>query len=577
MADFDSFLDVSISDQAGAGNRIQGNRSTNVSTGVALPPTVWSYQIVPQSENGFGTYEDIADSPHVVLPFSSFLDLSVGLHWFEHVWVNPRRLDLGNIVTTVTRTIEIYNSWRNDPRTFNSATNNAGTGIDFLGLPSFPTDISEQHSAIFEAQVLTSGPPDIDGTLDFGMDLGVTLILPITGTRVVMFPFQPEQPIDEVLEFGTDILTATNGSEQRISYRLNPRQFLSMVVKVDEEEDPKERQRIQALLQGFHSGVFGVPIWFEARYLGADAAVDDTTITVDTRFGDFRASSLAIVWQDSETFTALEIDSFTDTSITFSSGVTFDFTAGQALVMPLRVAITGRQVRDAKALNNLDTVQIRFQVLDNDVGSIADTSAFPTHNSKVLLDEANLVQSGEIPDDLDILIDRLDNEIGQPVQFSDWLTSARNTRKGFLSTSLERTWQVRQLVHALRGSQISFYLPTFFKDLTPIQPLSSGSFLLDIVNIVYSDFINGQEPNKSIWVEKTDGTVITRQVLSSVEVDADTERLTIDVAWDETVLVEEVARISFLRLSRIADDQVQFLHTFGGDAVVSMVVRGVQQ
>lgn len=577
MANFDGLLDIGISDQSGSGSRYQGNRSTNVSGGVALPSTVWRGLLVPRSSNGLGTLGGVSPSTHTPVNFDCFLDPgNIAQYWFEHVWTAPKRIDLGNIVTTVTQLIEIYNAYREADRSLNTATINAGTGINFLGLPSLPDSISEQHSSLFYVQVLTSGPPSIDGTLDFELDLSLSLSIPITGTRVVMFPFQPEQPITETLEFGTDVIVSADGKEQRISYRKNPRQSFLFEVKVDEEESPRERQRLQILLSGFHAGVFGVPVWFEARYLGADAAVDDTTITVDTAYGDFRAGSLAIVWKDSETFSALEIDSLTSTSITFTSGLTFDFVAGQSLVMPLRVAITEREIRDARSLVNLDTIGIQFLVLDNDL-SIADTSAFPTHNSKVLLDEANLIESGEISDDWEREVDRLDNLIGSPIQISDWIASARNTRKGFLCHGMERIWQVRQLIHALRGNQISFYLPTFFKDLTPVENLASGSVLLDIDNIGYTDFINAQEPNKSIWIQLTDGTVLTREVVSSVEVDSDTERLTVDSAWPSTISVSEVSRISFLRLSRIADPVVRFRHNYGGDAVVSIAVRGVQR
>jgi len=572
MANFDGFLEIGISDESGAGDRYQGGFSVNISP-IDLPATFYRAIIVPAFSLASGSHQDLLPTPPVTASFLAATDPStIGIHWFEKIWSRPQRLELGNIVTSITREIEIYNSWREEDRIWNSATNNAGPGVFFSGLPSFPSTINRQHSAIFFVLVSTSGPPVIDGTLDFGFDLGIVVIIPITGVRVVMFPYIPEQPIFEELAFRTNIIQATDGSEQRISLRKHPRQSFDLRVKT---ELGTERQRLQAHLFGWHPGVFGVPVWFEARYLGADAAAGAFTIAVDTTFGDFRLESLAIVWESSEKFNALEIESMTATSLTFSSPLTEAFTAGQALVIPLRVAVTGTDIDDARSLVNLDEIGIRFEVIDNQV-DIGSTAAFATHNGKVLLEEPNLVAGSTLQDNLNRRIDRLDNEIGSLIQYTDWAASHFASRKGFLAPSYQRVWEVRQLMHALRGSQVTFYVPTFFPDLEVVGDLAVGSFLMDIRHIGYTSFVNGQEPNKSIWIRLVDGSRLTRQVTGAIELDADTERLTVDDDWPSTIPVGDIDIVSYLRRVRIADDRVRFSHHFAGSAEVFVETRGAQ-
>jgi hypothetical protein len=437
-------------------------------------------------------------------------------------------------------------------------------------LPGLPSEIGSQNGIDFDVAVSTVGPPNIDGTLDFVTD-PANISIPITGSRVVMFAFQPERPIQETLEFMTDTIRAADGTEQRIAQRLNPRQTFQMILRLQEGD---ERRRALTLLKGWHPRVFGVPIWWEARPLGADASAAATVITVPTGYADFRVGSLAIVWADSENFDALQIASFDGSTITFESGLTHDFDAMTTLVAPLRVAYTDTEISGQRYLNSLQDVQLRFVVIDNEVGSLADTSAFSEHNSKVMLDDYNLVTGSSLQDDITRQMQRIDNLTAPINQFSTWESSIPVTRKGFLGSSLESVWNVRRLVHALRGSQISFYLPTFYKDMIVTQNLASSSFLMDIENIGYSDYIAGVEPFKSIRVELHDGTVYTRQVESAEILTATEERLTMGIAWPSLIDKDDIARVSFLRLVRIADDQVTFEHDLPGTARISMNILG---
>ena len=490
--------------------------------------------------------------------------------FFERIHYTPKVIELGNILTSTVVEIEIYNAFRDASQTFTSATANAGAGISFSGLPSLPSEIPAQNGAIFDVDVSTIGPPNIDGTLDFVTD-PANISIPITGSRVVMFAYQPERPVVEVLEFMTDTIRAADGTEQRVSQRLNPRQQIEMTLRLIEGD---ERRQALTLLKGWHPRVFGIPIWWEARPLGADAATATDTITVDTAYMDLRVGSLAIVWSDSDYFDALQVASFDASSITFESNLTHDFDETTTLVMPLRVAHTEANLGIQRYLNALQDVKLKFHVIDNEVGDIADTAAFDEHNSKVLLDDPNLADGMSISDSLYQEIHRIDNRTAPISQFSTWDSSVPVTAKGFLGNSLQSIWEVRQLVHALRGSQVSFYLPTFYHDMIVVEDLASGSALMDIENIGYSDYINGVEPFKSIWVEMNDGTILTRQVISATIIDADTERLTVDSDWGELYDKDDIARVSFLRKVRIADDRVTFVHDLPGTAKIKMNVIG---
>ena len=67
---------------------------------------------------------------------------------------------------------------------------------------------------------------------------------------------------------------------------------------------------------------------------------------------------------------------------------------------------------------------------------------------------------------------------------------------------------------------------------------------------------------------------MTRQVESAIIIDASTERLTVDVSWDQLYDKDDIARVSFLRKVRIADDRVTFEHDLPGTARINMNIMG---
>jgi hypothetical protein len=503
---------------------------------------------------------------------AGYVDPSVGLSWFEHVHSVPGYLELGNIVTTIVSELELYNAYRRSSRELQTAVNNVGVGTDFVSLPTLPYDIAAQHSLIIQFRVATNGAPILDGTLVFTLDTE-TLTVPVTGTRVVMFPYLPETPLTEMLEFGTTVLVSANGKEQRVSYRKCPRQIFEMEIRV---EDDALRRQLQTLLFGWQPGVFGVPVWFEARPLTADATAGDVTIQVDTQYADFRDGGLAIIWASETVYDALEVLSHTASSLTFTSALTQNFDGGTTLVMPLRTALTNSEVRVERYAVNMDKVPLTFNVLDNDV-DLADTSAFSAYNSKVLLDEPNLMDGDTLPVALHQELLRLDNGAASLVQVADWLAPQTHTQKGFLCTSRQRLWEIRGLLHALRGQQVSFYLPTFYHDMVVASDISNGSSLMDIENIGYTRYINGQAPCNVVSVELANGTVHIKQILSSVVVSDSVERLTLSNTWSSSILAADVARVSYVKLARLSSDRITLEHSNTGVTNVMVPVVEVQQ
>lgn len=492
----------------------------------------------------------------------------MGENWFEAIHVLPRRVDLGNVLTTIVVDFDVYSAFREQHHTWSNLVNNLGAGVTFIGLPTLPTVIPAQSGFLFQMAVSPFGPPVINSSLDFIFDL-YDIPVPVTGRRITMFPFRPQAPIVERLLFFTQVMEALDGSEQRIALRRAPRQQFDLTFVV---RDGESRQRIENLMFDWQDRVFGLPMWHEPAQLSAPASAGQFSVNVSTTsFADFRVGGLAIVFRDSQSFDALEISAIGPSSLTFTSPLVNDYPVGTA-VFPLRTAIAQGFMQNRRYAGDGEEIGIRFLVIDNDV-NLANTSAFATLNGKVLLDDLNFADSLE--ETLERRVTIIDNETGVVSQRSVWDKSKRSSSKTFFSKTRQRTWEVRQLLHALRGRQVSFYMPNRAKDLTPVQPLLNGTNTMTVANTGYARFVQSRSPRNLIRVNLLDGTQIIRTIVGAAEIDPSQELITLSATWGSTITPAQIDRVETLELVRIDTDEIVLTHDNAGQCEVSFPVKVV--
>jgi hypothetical protein len=522
---------------------------------------------------GPATYVDHLAGPYEV-PYDygrTGYQYTPGFDFFEKMHVIPRTLHLGNILSAQAIPMELFNGFRRLAQSWTSFVNNAGIGTDLVGTGPVQF-IAPLDSILRVLEIGTAGPAIVDTTLDFGFTV-YTLEIPISFQRVVLFAVvPPETPYEEVLEFKTDILEKVNDTEQRISVRKRPRQEFVLEFRV---EDGRERVKVENFLFRKLGSSFGLPIWHEATPLTAPAIATDTVIAVgDTDFADFRVGGFAVIYVDGDLFDVLSVASFTTTSITFSNPLTNSYPRGTS-VIPLRIARTEPKADGARWPVNLSRVQLTFTVEDNEI-DIADASAYGTYAGRVLFDDYNFVR-GTSDEGWDMKVAVFDSESGQVFQQALSDRMRHRAEKMFLVDGRENIWRLRQLMHYLRGKQKSFWLPTFRDELVPVLPLVLSSNTLDIENVGYAQFVDSLQPRNVIRLTLVDGTVHIREILSSLEVDATRETLTLDDVWPAAIAIDDVERIEFVEKMRFDTDRIRIRYEPGkGVAVLQAPVRAVR-
>ena len=508
-----------------------------------------------------------------------------GGYWFEAVHLMPRDgIDFGNIISAVDDRFELFNAFRHTNITLTNVVNNALPGTELPDLPATPDVMGPMASYIDPlstnlvplAQIcraLSQGLSSFDTTIDFALAGGVgTLYLGVKGNRIALLTADFDGPLIEILQSKTDIMEHKDGSEQRISFRKQPRQLFEARLYLI----GVQRQIVQALLFGWQGMTIALPVWTEQMRVAAAVTGGATdTVTVDsTDYLDLRVGGLAAILKDDTTYDVLTVASLTSTTVTFDQTITNSYSIGDKVV-PVRLSIIRGPAQGRRPPVNLEMINVKLQVTENDIGApTGDVSAFSSYGGKVLLDDFNFIR-GQMSEAFSQKVSYIDNVSGIVSQNTPWEKNKRSQVKGFVAKSREALWNIRRLFYALNGRQVSFYIPTFMEDMTASQDLTSGVDTMDISWIGYTRFIQSMEPKATFKIIFTDGTSLVRVVQSSTELSVMEERLVLDTTWPSNKTVAEIARIQFYELVRFDTDDIRIEHSGVGRAKIFNPVKAV--
>lgn len=494
---------------------------------------------------------------------------TAGYDWFEHIHVAPKaKVEFGNIITQTENDYEIFNAYRDGPRTLSSIQNNATPGIELPdvsppeAIPAMQSLLGPTSTFNYEGtsglgtavktviRAVAEGLATFDTNIVFSHTSNDVEIL-LSGSRIIFVPIEYEGELSETLAFLTDVIPAINGEEQRIALRKNPRQIFEVLYKLD----GNDRQRIQALLMDWMDQLFGFPLWHEHLKLTADVSSSATSYpVVGADDLDFRVGGLAVVVTDSTTFDVITIVSKSDTEIVAEDPSVNSYTAGTK-IMPLRIARLLRSVGGTRHPNNVEEFKVAFEVSDNDTGALTgDTTGWSTYLSRVLLDDCNVIE-GTMSEEFERRVHRIDNQTGTVTLSSDWDKFKRVHRKGFAAHNRAEIMSLRRLLLHFRGRQKAFWIPSFIEDLAVKDDLTISTDTMDIERIEYVRFVKDREPKRTFRITFDDDTSLVRVVQSSVTVDATTERLTLDTTWPATRTPDEVVRVEFYEPARWDTDK----------------------
>lgn len=176
---------------------------------------------------------------------------------------------------------------------------------------------------------------------------------------MIPFPFEHDggQDLVERVSFLTDVIEADDGSEQRIAARSAPRVEVELAVLC---LDPREGQRLEALLFASQPELLGAPLWQWGGRLAADAGSGATSFSVDVANVPWQAGDTVLLFRDPFTWDALPLLAASPPlSLSTSAPSTRAWPAG-TLVCPMRTARLGEVVQQSLEGRDATAARIRL-------------------------------------------------------------------------------------------------------------------------------------------------------------------------------------------------------------------------
>lgn len=449
----------------------------------------------------------------------------------------------------------------------------AADGITLSGQASPPLGFAALEERTWTVSIGTDGPPVVNARIIWRLQGEPDLALVITGNRIIAWTFAPDwgDSIVERLSASTNILQSESAVTQRRAMRLAPRrEFEANMYAVD-----RERQLLDMTLFGWGARIWALPIWPDIQLLHQPLAAGSLSIPCDTAGLDFRDGGLAMLrGEDAFTYEVVEVKTVTASGLDLVRPVQAAWGTGSRLY-PVRTAQLTEQPTLTRLTDTAQSARVSFLVMEP--SSWPEVMPATMYRGRPVL-EQRPDESEDLTSSYQRLLSTLDNGsaiprvtdvagMALPVIGHRWIGMGRAERSAF-----------RSLVYALRGQQKPLWVPTHADDLTLVATVSQLSTALDVRNIGYARFANGRPGRRDIRIELYDGTVYHRRILTSTELDADTERLAIDAALGRLVEPGDVARICFMALCSAATDVVEIEHVTDseGVATAALTFKGVR-
>lgn len=489
--------------------------------------------------------------------------------YYNRIHITPSELNLGNIVSTQSQTVTLWNAYLT-PVTLLEI-NGVQEGVAITGEEPAYEFVALQEAS-WDVSVTPDGPFVLDAQLNWVFETDDVASLTVTGNRISAFAWAVDwaDGIKELFAWATSITRSRNGVEQRRALRLSPRRQWTANLLAE----GRERQALDIILFGWGSRVFAVPYAPDVQSIKTQATAGDSAIACDTQYLDFHEGGLAmLVGGDAFSYETVEIDSIQSNQITLARELVNSWPQGTRLY-PVHTARLVQNPKLTRLTDQLQRMELQFSLVEaSDLAGSMPVTTYreypvfetrPDESSNLTSQYQNLLLTLDSGSATPLVTDTAD--LAFPSQLYRWFLVGRAERYAF-----------KQFMYALNGRQKAIWLPTHADDLTLVAIITETATTFDIANIQYTRFGQAKPFRRDIRIELKNGTTFHRRITGSAEISAAVERLQIDSALGVLVNPDDVMRICWLQLMRADSDSLELVHETDsqGLATAQQIFRGV--
>lgn len=488
--------------------------------------------------------------------------------FYNRVYIETALIDAGGVVGTQERSVWVWNAYLDGSKTLSALVEEDAEGINVLGQPAPPLAFRPLQVRTYTIQITTDGPPTIAALLTWDFADANDVSLAIVGSRVIGWAWPPDwkTPIVERLEWMTDVIPAYRGEEQRRALRLRPRKSYEFAFATE----GRDRRLLESAVWNWGARVWAVPLWHEGQSVTTPVAAGASTVVADPTDRDLQAGGLAMfVGATARDFEVVEIESAAPGAIVLKRPTAKAWGAG-AMFYPARAARLSPDVALPRFTGDVVSGRARFDMTDPDNWTANDGGVL--YRDLPVLELRPNWTAGVEPA-FERTVDVVDAGTGAWAVDDRWQLPAHSIRAGwtFLSRADVAAWRAR--LYALRGRQGAFWMPSWSLDLALVAQVLDAVTSIDVEHQGVTSYLRTDPNRRDIRVELVDGSIFYRRIVSSLELDADTERLNLDAAFGRTINPGDVVAISFLTLVRLNSDAIELAFWTGDVAESAATLR----
>jgi hypothetical protein len=457
-----------------------------------------------------------------------------------------------------------------DPNELVNITLTDVSGVDFTVAPGYtirPFQIDTLGFSINE-----DAPSSAAGTITFEFEEG-DFSLGLIIERDTTLPLPPDYPWTETMRWETNVLTAEDSTEQRISLAATPEVTHSVTFTgIDNDETVT---LIGTLLSTARNAP-SVPFYHYLAALRADVGVGATSIEVKTQRGDVRVGDAIVIRNRQAISEPAKVAMIVGDVVTLAGPLQNAFKAG-AYVIPAYEVTMDRssplardRVESSKWTFSGRPRKRRYPFL-----SAQNTVTLATLGGTPVLDKRPL---GNEQQNWIFDTGRRFAEYGRTTFNKDpWKVSFIEMPLSFLVDSFftPLEWAFwRTFLDYCRGAQKPFLLPTYRPDLEIAEMPAEGGATLTIMGNQLSQTYMETGQLKGLRLV-TEAGVHLCLIGTTEVVDETKETVTFDPPLPTGPAWANVSEISMIFLVRMKTDEVQVLH-YPQHATVSFAVRTIK-
>lgn len=486
--------------------------------------------------------------------------------YYYRIYLQPTRIEFGNLVTQSTRTVEVWNAFPDAVTIDVLVGDTTGLAVGFEP----PKQLRGLEDIFYPVTATLDGPSFVDTTLTLHFSQGGERSVAISYGRVLVFGLAPHwaNGLTERIEWLTDVMNMRDGSEQRVRLRVDPRRSFEFEVW----EHGTDVGLIDLLLCAWQSRVYAVPVWTDRDGLAATLPAGTTQIAINTVNRDYHAGGLAIVGIGARQTEALEIASIASGSLTLKRATTQSWPIG-AWIAPARLGRLPSRQAITRPTAALSLARLRFD-LDDLASPVVPAEVVDYRGAAVLVRRPN--RSQDITAEYLRLVDVFDNATGLPVvaDIPNRLFVVRSHQ--YLLRDRSDLAAMRTWLAARAGRQGPFWMPTWERNFEIASPIAIDSLNLLIVAQGFATYFQNLPGRQDIALLHRDGTWYFRHVAAFEYAGGVLERIVIDEALGRACQPSDFALACFLELSRLESDAVELFFETDSIARLTLATRSVE-